>query len=178
MELQNSIKINNFSLVIRKISLPIIHCQYIFKKYLWKKVVTNWCWWVTKYILQWDRKKQCLAKYLRKKKNFFEKTFKASPFRARKKVLYAFKNNIFPLKVIVDDPKEKSPTTLKIQTKKINIRKLTKLLQRLIIALTQVKTGNTNKYLLNEIYQILYSLYCAKEITKKVYNYIINSIKV
>ena len=119
-----------------------------------------------------------MAKYLRKKKNFFEKTFKASSFRPREKVLYAFKNNIFPLKVIVDDPKEKSPTTLKIQTKKINIRKLTKLLQRLIIALTQVKTGNTNKYLLNEIYQILYSLYYAKEITKKVYNYIINSIKV
>ena len=47
--------------------------------------------------------------------------------------------------------------------------------QRLPIALGQVKAGNTSENLLNEIRQIIY--YQAKEITKKVYNFIINSIK-
>ena len=51
------------------------------------------------------------------------------------------------------------------------------MLQRLPIALAQVKTGNTSENLLNEIRQIIYSLYRAKEITKKVYNNIMNSIK-
>ena len=50
--------------------------------------------------------------------------------------------------------------------------------QRLPIALAQVKAGNTSENLLNEIRQIIYSLYREKEITKKVYNNIINSIKV
>ena len=51
------------------------------------------------------------------------------------------------------------------------------MLQRLPIALAQVKAGNTSENLLNEIRQIIYSLYRAREITKKVYNNIINSIK-
>ena len=52
------------------------------------------------------------------------------------------------------------------------------MLQRLQIALAQVKAGNTSENLLNEIRQILYSLYQAKEvIKKKVYNNIMNSIK-
>ena len=49
--------------------------------------------------------------------------------------------------------------------------------QGLPIALAQVKAGNTSESLLNEIRQIIYSLYRAKEITKKVYNNIMNSIK-
>ena len=52
------------------------------------------------------------------------------------------------------------------------------MLQRLSIALTQVKTGNNRDSLLNEIRQIIYSLYQSREITKKVYNNIINSIKI
>ena len=52
------------------------------------------------------------------------------------------------------------------------------LLKRLPIALAQVKAGNNSESLLNEIRQIVYSLYRSKEITKKVYNNIINSIKV
>ena len=50
--------------------------------------------------------------------------------------------------------------------------------KRLPIALAQVKAGNNSESLLNEIRQIVYSLYRSKEITKKVYNNIINSIKV
>ena len=51
------------------------------------------------------------------------------------------------------------------------------MLQRLPIALAQVKAGNTSANLLNEIRRIICSLYWAKEITKKVYNEIMNSIK-
>ena len=51
------------------------------------------------------------------------------------------------------------------------------MLQRLPIALAQVKAGNTFGNLLNEIRQIIYSLYCEKEITKKVYSNIMKSIK-
>ena len=49
--------------------------------------------------------------------------------------------------------------------------------KRLPIALAQIKAGNNSESLLNEIRQIVYSLYRSKEITKKVYNNIINSIK-
>ena len=52
------------------------------------------------------------------------------------------------------------------------------MLKRLPIALAQVKAGNNSERLLNEIRQVVYSLYRSKEITKKVYNNIINSIKV
>ena len=41
------------------------------------------------------------------------------------------------------------------------------MLQRLPIALAQVKAGNNSENLLNEIRQIVYSLYQSKEITKK-----------
>ena len=52
------------------------------------------------------------------------------------------------------------------------------MLKRLPIALAQIKAGNNSECLLNEIRQIVYSLYQSKEITKKVYNNIIKSIKV
>ena len=49
------------------------------------------------------------------------------------------------------------------------------MLQKLPIALAKVKAGNASENLLNEIRQIIYSLYQAKEIIKKVYNNIVNS---
>ena len=49
--------------------------------------------------------------------------------------------------------------------------------QRLPIALAQVKTGNTTENLLNEIRQIIYSLYQAKEMTQRAYNNLMNSVK-
>ena len=52
------------------------------------------------------------------------------------------------------------------------------MLKRLPIALAQVKSGNNSESLLNKIRQIVYSLYRSKEITNKVYNNLINSIKV
>ena len=52
------------------------------------------------------------------------------------------------------------------------------MLRRLSIALTQAKARNTSKNLLNKIRQNIFSLYRATEITKKVYNNVMNSIKV
>ena len=61
-------------------------------------------------------------------------------------------------------------TGLKILTSK-------QMLRRLPIALAQIKAGNNSENLLNEIRQIVYSLYQSKEIIKKVYNNIIKSVQ-
>ena len=52
------------------------------------------------------------------------------------------------------------------------------MLQSLPIGLAQVKADNTSENLLNGIQQIIYSLFRAKQITQKVRNNIVNSIKV
>ena len=65
---------------------------------------------------------------------------------------------------------EQGGTRLKILTPK-------QMLQRLPIALAQVKAGN-NSGLLNEIRKIVYSLYQSKEITIKRYKNIVNSIQI
>ena len=64
------------------------------------------------------------------------------------------------------------------ETKGMGLKILTpqQMLQRLPVALAQVKAGNNSESLLNEIRQIVYSLYQSKEITKKVYNNIIKSL--
>ena len=67
--------------------------------------------------------------------------------------------------------KEKYEVGLKIWTAK-------QMAQRLPIALAQVKAGNNSENLLNEIRQIVHSLYQSKEITKKVYNNIIKTIEI
>ena len=51
------------------------------------------------------------------------------------------------------------------------------MIQRLPIALAQVKAGNTSVNLLNKIREIIYSSYQSKKNTKKVYYNIMNSIK-
>ena len=53
------------------------------------------------------------------------------------------------------------------------------MLHRLPIALTQAKAGNVSKNSLNEIRQVIYSLYekkCTK-INKKIYNNVSSSVK-
>ena len=52
----------------------------------------------------------------------------------------------------------------------LKISRSKQMLQILPIALAQVKAGNKSENLLDAIRQILYSLYRAKEITKKQYN--------
>ena len=72
---------------------------------------------------------------------------------------------------MISEAKEKATkgAGLKILTPK-------QMLQRLPLALAQIKSGNNSESLLNEIWQIVFSLYQLKQITKKVYNNIIKSI--
>ena len=63
------------------------------------------------------------------------------------------------------------------QGKGLKILTPRQMLQRLPIALAQVKAGNTSENVLNEIRQIIYFSCRAKEIIKKVYVNIMNSIK-
>ena len=76
-------------------------------------------------------------------------------------------------------PREKSRRIYELkQGKRLKILTAKQMLQRLPIALAQIKAGNNSESLLNEIRQIVYSLHQSKEITIKVYNNIIKSIKV
>ena len=50
------------------------------------------------------------------------------------------------------------------------------MLSRLPITLAQLKAGNNSQKLINEIRQLLYSLYRSKKLTKTIYNHLINTI--
>ena len=50
------------------------------------------------------------------------------------------------------------------------------MLSRLPITLSQLKAGNNSEKLKNEIRQLLYSLYRSKNMTKQMYNNLINYI--
>ena len=71
---------------------------------------------------------------------------------------------------MMSEVKATKGTGLKILTPK-------QMLQRLPIALAKVKAGNNSESLLNEIKQIIYFLYQSKQITKNVYNHLIESIQ-
>ena len=47
---------------------------------------------------------------------------------------------------------------------------------RLPVALAQIKAGNNSQQLMNEVRQLLYSLYKAKRMTKKVYDDLMSKI--
>ena len=61
---------------------------------------------------------------------------------------------------------------------RLNILTPKQMLQRLLIAIARIKAVNNSESLLNEIRQIVCFSYQSKEITKKVYNNIIKSMKV
>ena len=63
------------------------------------------------------------------------------------------------------------------KVKGLIISTLKQMLQRIRIALAQVPVGNSSENLINEIIQIIYSVYQGKEITKKEQNNIMNSMK-
>ena len=75
--------------------------------------------------------------------------------------------------------KTKKKKAAEDQTKGTGLKILTpkQMLQRLPIALAKVKAGNNSEIFLNEIRQIIYSLYRSKQITKKLYNHIIESVR-
>ena len=64
------------------------------------------------------------------------------------------------------------------QEKGIKLLTLKQILQRLLLVLAQVKAGDNSEKLLNEIRQVVYSLYQSKGINEKRHNNIIKSIKV
>ena len=94
-----------------------------------------------------------------KKRNTFDSV--SDLYEGQELILNACNSGIFPIKAW----HEKGP---KILTPK-------QFLQRFLIALAQVKVGNNLENLLNEITQIVYSLYQSKKIIKKVYNNILNN---
>ena len=84
-------------------------------------------------------------------------------------VLNGFKSKIFLTK-------STGTGILNTDNSKLKILMPKQMFQRLSIALPQVKAGNNSENLLNEIRQIIYSLYQEKEINKKVYNNLIKSL--
>ena len=102
----------------------------------------------------------------------------------RQQVPNAFESGIFPkekqgkgLTSILDSVDRVACVVKVSDCKQLKMLTQHQILQRLPIVPAQVKAGNKSENLLNEIRQIIYSLYRAKEITKKVYNNIMNSIK-
>ena len=79
------------------------------------------------------------------------------------KTVDAFKSKIFLTK-----SERKGEGILNPDHSKLKVLTPKQMLQRLPIA--HVKAGNNSVSLLNEIRQIVYSLYQSKQITKKVYN--------
>ena len=92
-------------------------------------------------------------------------------FEGREKIIDTFESKIFSIKSKASGILNPDHSKLKILTPK-------QMLQRLPTALAQVKAANNSESLLNEITQIVYSLYQSKQITKKAYNNIIKSINV
>ena len=81
----------------------------------------------------------------------------------RELVINAFRSRLFPLE-------STTRTGLKILSPK-------QVLERLPIALAQVKEDNKSEILLNETRKIIYYLYQAKEITKEVHDNITKTIQ-
>ena len=94
-----------------------------------------------------------------KKKKLFLKTCIIF-FEGREKTLDAFESKTFFTKSKGADILNPDHSKLKVLTPK-------QMLQRLPIALAQVKAGNNSESLLNEIRQIVYPLYQSKQIKKK-----------
>ena len=106
-----------------------------------------------------EKKKQEKEIVIENLYNFFEGNF-----------LDAFESKIFLIK-------SKGAGILNPNHSKLKILSPKQILQRLPIALAQVKAGNNSESLLNEIKQIIYSLNQSKKITKKSIQNIIKSIQ-
>ena len=107
--------------------------------------------------------------YDKKQKNEIVTRNLRNSLKAREMVLNGFKSKIFLTESTGTGMLNTDNSKLKILTPK-------QMLQRLTIALAQAKAGNNSENLLNEIRQIIYSLYQSKEITKKVYHNLMKSL--
>ena len=106
---------------------------------------------------------------LKNNKNKFFQINLYNFYNGREKVLNGFNSKLFLIKSKGSGILDTDNSNLKVLTPK-------QMLQRLQIVLAQVKAGNNSQNLLNEIRQIVYSLYQSKVIAKKVYNNIIKSL--
>ena len=90
-------------------------------------------------------------KKIRKTRNIFDSI--SAVYEGRELTLNAFRSGTFPIKSTKGKERSsKLATRLKILSPK-------PMLQRLSIAIAQVKADNTFENLLNEVRQIIYSLY-------------------
>ena len=95
-----------------------------------------------------------------------------SLYESRQKIIDLLNDNakIWSEAIYKSKQNKAEGTGLKILTPK-------QMLPRLPITLAQVKAGKNSEILLNEIMEIVYSPYQSKQITKKVYNSIIESMQ-
>ena len=103
---------------------------------------------------------------IREKRNTFDGI--SALYGSRELTLNVFRTGIFPIKA------RKGERRLLDLATRLKMLAPKRVLQRLPKALTQVKESNTSEKLLDEIRQIIYTLYRSKEITKKVCNNVIN----
>ena len=125
---------------------------------------------------------------MKKKKRKFGQIISGNPDHKSDKQLYTIKNvkNLYDSRQKFFDlfnnySKIRSKTLYKskqneTEGKGLKILTPKQMLQRLPIALAQVKAVNNSENLLNEIRQIVYLLYQSKEITKKVYNNLMKTL--
>ena len=71
---------------------------------------------------------------------------------------------------------ESAAERTKIDGKGLKILTPDQMLSRLPITLAQLKAGSNSEKLINEIRQLLYSLYHSKKLTKTICNHLINAI--
>ena len=90
-------------------------------------------------------------------------------FEGSERVLHAFESKKFLIK-------SKGICVLNFDLTKLKILSPKQMLQRLPIALAQLKAGNNSENLLNEIRKSFYFLYQSKKNSKKVCNNVIKSM--
>ena len=78
-----------------------------------------------------------------------------------------FKSNTFPIRSDTVPCKSPMGETSSQQEGGLEVLTPKQMLQRLSIALAQIKAGNNSKTLSNEIRQIVYSLYQSKKLLKR-----------
>ena len=104
-------------------------------------------------IVKFDNKSRPISKEDNEKKDILICLYAYALYEGRELTLNALKSGIFP---ITGTQGKGRPSDLAGQVKVLSPKQM---LQRLPIALAQVKSGNTSENLLNEIRQIIYSLY-------------------
>ena len=127
--------------------------------------IKKWCWW---------RSKQSMVEYQTKKK-----VKKTGFFLMEEKTFLIFSSECYGwhwswTNIILSKNTNKKKK-LKEKQSKLTLKQI---LQSLLIAFGQVKTGTTSENVLNKIHEVIYSLYPAKEVNEKVYNKIMNLIQI